>query len=60
MKYENDHSMTETHLLKNAIILIQTILSFLLSRKIIKIKFLTLPPTKKRKEQKHNQLQKHF
>ena len=65
MKYEKDHSMTETHCLKNAIILIQTILSFMLSRKIIKMKFLTLPFTKNRKEKKERskniiQLQKHF
>ena len=63
MKYEKDLSMTETHRLKNAIILIQTILSFLLSRKIIKIFNSTSHKKKKgkkRKEQKHNPTSKTF
>ena len=32
---EKDHSMIETHRLKNVVIFFQTILSFVLSRKII-------------------------
>ena len=52
MKYEKEHSMTETHRLKNAIILIQTILSFLLSRKIIKIFNSTSHKKKKGKKRK--------
>ena len=34
---EKNHSMIETHLLKNVVIFIQAILSFVLSRKIINI-----------------------
>ena len=34
---EKDHSMIETHPLKNVVIFIQTILSFMLSRKMINI-----------------------
>ena len=36
MLYEKDHNMIETRRLKNVVIFIQTILSFVLSRKIIK------------------------
>ena len=33
---EKDHSMIETHRLKSVVIFIQTILSFVLSRKILR------------------------
>ena len=36
-EFGKDHSIIETHRLKNVVIFIQTILSFVLSRKIINI-----------------------